>query len=77
MVLDGGQDPVLARADPRQLVGVAVGDQPECALNPALWQYGLFRPSGPLWALFLCAPLVPLLDRLWPGRRHVWGAPPD
>lgn len=36
------------------------------------WQFGLFVPNGPLWALFLCAPLVPLLDRLWPGARPAW-----
>lgn len=36
------------------------------------WQFGLFVPNGPLWALFLCAPLVPLLDRVWPGARPAW-----
>jgi len=36
------------------------------------WQFGLFLQNGPIWALFLCAPLVPLLDRLWPGARPVW-----
>ena len=43
------------------------------ALVAALWQHGLFRPSGPLWALFLCAPLVPLFDRIWSGSRYRWG----
>jgi hypothetical protein len=34
----------------------------------AFWiQYGLFRTNGLLWALALAAPLVPVLDRLWPG----------
>ena len=50
-----------------------------------VWTYGLFRPGGVLWALFLCAPLTPLLDRLLPAPRYVWpgaatgpgrGAPP-
>lgn len=36
------------------------------------WQFGLFVQNGPIWALFLCAPLVPLLDRLWPGAAPAW-----
>jgi hypothetical protein len=36
------------------------------------WQFGLFLQNGPIWALFLCAPLVPLFDRLWPGARPAW-----
>ncbi|MDX1375182.1 MAG: RnfABCDGE type electron transport complex subunit D [Burkholderiales bacterium] len=35
-------------------------------------QYALFIPNGPIWALALCAPLVPLLDRIWPGARPAW-----
>ena len=41
-----------------------------------VWQFGLFMPNGPIWALFLCAPLVPLFDRLWPGTRPVWRREP-
>lgn len=37
-----------------------------------VWQYVFFVPNGPLWALFLCAPLVPLLDRFWPGVQPTW-----
>lgn len=37
-----------------------------------VWTYGLFRPGGVLWALFLCAPLTPLLDRLLPAPRYAW-----
>jgi enediyne biosynthesis protein E5 len=37
-----------------------------------LWQFALYRPNGLPWALFLCVPLVPLLDRLWPAERHRW-----
>lgn len=40
------------------------------------WQYVFYAPNGPLWALFLCAPLVPLFDRLWPGERPVWRRTP-
>ena len=36
------------------------------------WQYLFYAPNGALWALFLCAPLVPLLDRVWPGARPAW-----
>jgi len=41
-----------------------------------VWQFGLFMPNGPIWALFLCAPLVPLFDRLWPGARPAWRREP-
>ncbi len=37
-------------------------------------QFGLFRPNGLIWALALCAPLVPLVDRLLPGERYRWRA---
>ena len=37
-----------------------------------LIQYWLFIPNGFLWSLFLSVPLVPLLDRLWPGQRYSW-----
>jgi len=37
-----------------------------------LWQFYLYRPNGLIWALFLLTPLVPLLDRLWPGPKHQW-----
>ena len=42
------------------------------ALLAWVWQMLLFRGAGPVWALFLLAPLVPLLDRLFPGARHDW-----
>jgi enediyne biosynthesis protein E5 len=45
------------------------------ALAAFLWQYALFRPNGAMWALFLCAPLVPLLDRLLPAARFRWREP--
>ncbi|PYS96975.1 MAG: Na+-transporting NADH:ubiquinone oxidoreductase, subunit NqrB [Acidobacteria bacterium] len=37
-----------------------------------LWQYALYRPNGPLWALFLCAPAVPLWDLIWPAAKFEW-----
>ncbi len=48
-----------------------------CVALMALYvQYGLFRPHGPLWALITCAPLVPLIDCVWPGPRYRWTASP-
>jgi hypothetical protein len=44
------------------------------ALGAATWQYLLFRPNALLWALFFATPLVPLLDRLYPGERFAWRA---
>lgn len=38
-------------------------------------QFGLFKPNGPLWGLIVCGPLVPLLDRLFPGIRYDWSKP--
>jgi hypothetical protein len=32
----------------------------------------LFRPNGLIWSLICCAPLVPLIDRLQPGRPYDW-----
>jgi hypothetical protein len=35
----------------------------------AFWvRYGLYRQNGLLWALALAAPVVPVLDGLWPAR---------
>ncbi|MFO1413265.1 MAG: RnfABCDGE type electron transport complex subunit D [Burkholderiales bacterium] len=36
------------------------------------WQFGLFRTNALLWALFLCSPLVPLIDRVWPAAKFEW-----
>jgi len=38
------------------------------------WQYLLFRPNALIWALFMVTPLVPLLDRLFPGEGFSWHA---
>lgn len=38
-------------------------------------QLGLFIPEGLLYALAASAPLVPVLDRLFPGERYAWHAP--
>src|SRR5262249_51359270 len=37
-----------------------------------VWQFFFFIPNGPVWALFLLTPLVPLIDWIWPGKKHVW-----
>jgi Na+-transporting NADH:ubiquinone oxidoreductase subunit NqrB len=36
------------------------------------WQFVWYRNGGPVWALFLLSPLVPLLDWLRPGAKHQW-----
>ncbi|HTR83897.1 MAG TPA: RnfABCDGE type electron transport complex subunit D [Reyranella sp.] len=36
------------------------------------WQFVWYRNGGPVWALFLLSPLVPLLDWLVPGEKHRW-----
>jgi enediyne biosynthesis protein E5 len=38
------------------------------------WQFVLYRPNGLVWALFLAAPLTPLLDRWLPGAKFRWRA---
>jgi len=37
-----------------------------------VWQFILFRTNGLVWALFICVPLVPLLDWRVPGPAHRW-----
>jgi hypothetical protein len=36
----------------------------------------MFRPNGLLWSLVALSPLVPMIDRLLPGKRHAWPAKP-
>ncbi len=36
------------------------------------WTFVAFRPNALPWALFLAAPLVPAIDRLWRAPRHEW-----
>jgi Na+-transporting NADH:ubiquinone oxidoreductase subunit NqrB len=40
------------------------------------WQFAWFRPNGLVWALFLCTPLVPVIDRLWPAEKFEWRETP-
>lgn len=42
------------------------------AMVAFLWHYALFKPNGLVWALFFCTPLVPIMDRLWPGEKFGW-----
>jgi Na+-transporting NADH:ubiquinone oxidoreductase subunit NqrB len=41
------------------------------------WQFALFRINALLWALFFASPLVPLIDRCWPGAAFSWRHPPE
>lgn len=42
-----------------------------------IWQFVWYRNGGPVWALFLLSPLVPLLDWLRPGAKHQWRPPTE
>jgi Na+-transporting NADH:ubiquinone oxidoreductase subunit NqrB len=46
------------------------------ALVAFLWHFALFKPNGLVWALFFCTPLVPVIDRLWPGEKFEWRKQP-
>jgi hypothetical protein len=50
----------------RVVFGVAV------AALAVFLQFVRYRPVAVLPALFLLSPLVPLIDRLWPGARYAW-----
>lgn len=52
--------------------GAAVAYAAIVAVGAFCWQFMLFRPNGLVWALFLASPLVPLIDRFWPGKRLDW-----
>ncbi|HET9952180.1 MAG TPA: RnfABCDGE type electron transport complex subunit D [Candidatus Eisenbacteria bacterium] len=45
------------------------------AAGAAFVAFVLFKPSGPVWALVALSPLVPLMDRILPGRRYEWTRP--
>jgi hypothetical protein len=45
------------------------------ALGAGWAQFALFRPTGLLLSLACLAPLVPLIDRLLPGRAYRWPQP--
>jgi enediyne biosynthesis protein E5 len=38
-------------------------------------QFRLFRTNGLLWSLAACSTIVPILDRLLPGKRYAWVTP--
>ena len=39
-------------------------------------QFVLYEPNGPIWALILSAPFVPLIDLVSSGQRYAWIAQP-
>ncbi|HEX5716435.1 MAG TPA: RnfABCDGE type electron transport complex subunit D [Thermoanaerobaculia bacterium] len=42
------------------------------ALGAGYVHFVLYRPNGLILALFFLSPIVPLIDRLLPGRRYAW-----
>jgi Na+-transporting NADH:ubiquinone oxidoreductase subunit NqrB len=42
------------------------------ALVAGYLQFFRFVPTGLIWSLALCSPLVPLFDLAWPAPRHAW-----
>jgi len=64
-------DPKTIPDHPRGRIALAAA----VALAAFFWQFVLYRTNGLLWALFLCSPLSPVLDLLWPARRFEWETP--
>lgn len=40
------------------------------------WQYLLFKPNALVLGLFVLSPLVPIINRRWPGPAFRWREPP-
>jgi enediyne biosynthesis protein E5 len=45
------------------------------ALVAFVWQFVFFKPHGPIVALFLLSPLVPVLNYFWRTQRFEWQTP--
>jgi Na+-transporting NADH:ubiquinone oxidoreductase subunit NqrB len=61
-------DPMTTPTDRRARIAYAAG----VAALAYAWQFLLYRPNAPIWALFLATPLVPLINRLRPGEAFAW-----
>ncbi|NIP87718.1 MAG: DUF2330 domain-containing protein, partial [Gammaproteobacteria bacterium] len=67
-------------SDPRTTPDSRAGRVLFCAAAAAIalyLQFGLYEDNALLWALALCAPLVPLLDAALPGSRFSWAGARD
>ncbi|MCH9694739.1 MAG: RnfABCDGE type electron transport complex subunit D [Gammaproteobacteria bacterium] len=65
-------------SDPRTTPNTAAGRILFAALVTAVAgtiQFIYFQPNGPILALILCAPLVPVIDSLLKGRNYRWEQP--
>jgi len=56
--------------------GARIGYAITVAIVAFLWHFALFKPNGLVWALFFCTPLVPVIDRIWPGEKFDWRPQP-
>jgi len=56
--------------------GARIGYAITVAIVAFLWHFALFKPNGLVWALFFCTPLVPIIDRIWPGEKFEWRPQP-
>ena len=62
-------------SDPKTTPDAAAGRVSYAALVAAtafVIQFVYYTPNGPILALILCAPLVPVIDRLMQGARYQW-----
>lgn len=62
-------------SDPKTTPDTRVGRVVFALLVAAAGFYGSFvrfEPNALLYALLGCAPLTPLIDRIWPGERYSW-----
>ncbi len=45
------------------------------AIVAYLFRFRLYEPNALIYALILCSPVVPIIDRILPGERFQWRAP--
>lgn len=63
-------DPMTTPRHRGARIGYAIG----VAVIAAAWQYWLYKPNGPVVALFLASFVVPIANRIWPAPSFSWRA---